>query len=122
LFRESDFISVHLVLSDRTRGLVGGDDLAKMKATACIVNTSRGPIIDEEALLSALQARSIGGAGLDVYGVEPLPADHPIRILDNAILTPHLGYVTEDTLDIFYRESVECVRSWLAGDPVRVIS
>jgi phosphoglycerate dehydrogenase-like enzyme len=93
-----------------------------MKSTACIVNTSRGPIIDEEALLSALQTRSIGGAGLDVYGVEPLPADHPIRTLDNAILTPHLGYVTEDTLDIFYRESVECIRSWLAGDPVRVIS
>ncbi len=122
LFRESDFISVHLVLSDRTRGLVGGDDLAKMKSTACIVNTSRGPIIDEEALLAALQTRSIGGAGLDVYGVEPLPADHPIRTLDNAILTPHLGYVTEDTLDIFYRESVECVRSWIAGNAVRVIS
>lgn len=122
LFKESDFISVHLVLGDRTRGLVGRADLDMMKPTACIVNTSRGPIIDEDALLAVLQAGTIGGAGLDVYGTEPLPADHPIRTLDNAVLTPHLGYVTEDTLDIFYQQTVECVRAWINGNPVRVIS
>ena len=122
LFREADFISVHLVLGDRTRGLVGAEELALMKPDACIVNTSRGPIIDEAALLTALLEKRIGGAGLDVYDVEPLPADHPFRTLDNTVLTPHLGYVTEDTYRIFYAQTVECVRAWLAGDPVRVIS
>lgn len=122
LFRQSDYISIHLVLSDRTRGLVGAADLAAMKSDACLVNTSRGPIVDEDALLAALQAGSIGGAGIDVYGTEPLPADHPIRTLDNAVLTPHLGYVTEDTYSIFYTQTVECVRAWIDGKPVRVIS
>ena len=122
LFRESDFISIHLVLGDRTRGLVGAEDLALMKSDACLINTSRGPIVDEAALLSALQERRIGGAGLDVYDLEPLPANHPFRTLDNAVLTPHLGYVTEDTYRIFYSQTVECVRAWIKGDPVRVIS
>jgi len=122
LFRESDYISIHLVLSERSQGLVSAADLAMMKPDACIVNTSRGPIVDEDALLKALQDGAIGGAGLDVYGVEPLPADHPIRSLDNAILTPHLGYVTEDTYRIFYSQTVECIRGWIAGEPVRVIS
>lgn len=122
LFRESDFISVHLVLGDRSRGIVGADDLALMKSDAFLVNTSRGPIVDEAALLTALQERRIGGAGIDVYGVEPLPADHPIRTLDNVVLTPHLGYVTEDTFEVFYGETVENVRAWIAGDPKRVIT
>lgn len=122
LFERSDFLSVHLVLSERSRGIVGAGDLARMRPDAYIVNTSRGPIIDEDALLEALRSKSIAGAGLDVFGTEPLPADHPIRTLDNAILTPHLGYVTEDTYDVFYRETVECVRAWMNGAPIRVIS
>ncbi len=122
LFRDSDFISIHLVLGERTRGLVGAADLALMKPTAYLINTSRGPIVDETALLKALQEQTIGGAGLDVYGTEPLPADHPIRTLDNAVLTPHLGYVTEDTYRIFYGQTVECIRAWMAGNPVRVIT
>ncbi len=122
LMRESDYISVHLVLSERSRGTVTADDLALMKPTGFLVNTSRGPIVDEDALLKALQEKRIGGAGIDVYGVEPLPADHPLRTLDNVVLTPHLGYVTEDTYDVFYGETVECIRAWLAGKPIRVIS
>lgn len=122
LFQESDFISVHLVLGDRSRGLVSASDLAKMKADACLINTSRGPIVDEDALLKALQEGRIGGAGLDVYGTEPLPADHPIRTLDNVVLTPHLGYVTDDTYKVFYGETVECIRAWIVGAPIRVIS
>lgn len=122
LFQQSDFISVHLVLSERSRGLVGARELGLMKPEAYIVNTSRGPIIDEDALLEALQNKQIGGAGIDVFGVEPLPADHPIRSLDNAVLTPHLGYVTEDTYRIFYGETVECIRAWLDGKPLNVIS
>jgi len=96
--------------------------LGLMKPDAYIVNTSRGPIIDEDALLAALQNKQIGGAGIDVFGVEPLPADHPIRTLDNAVLTPHLGYVTEDTYRIFYGETVECIRAWLDGKPINVMS
>lgn len=122
LFRQSDFISIHLVLSDRSRGLVGAEDLALMKSDGCIVNTSRGPIINEDALLSALQNNVIGGAGIDVYSTEPLPADHPIRTQENAVLTPHLGYVTENTYEIFYGQTVENIRAWMDGAPTRVIS
>jgi len=122
LFREADFLSIHLVLGDRSRGLVGADELALMKPDAYLINTSRGPIVDEAALLSALQEHRIAGAGLDVYGVEPLPADHPIRTLDNVVLTPHLGYVTADTYQVFYAETLENVRAWVAGAPTRVIS
>ncbi len=122
LFAESDFISIHLVLSERSRNTVSAADLAAMKPTAYLINTSRGPIVDEDALLQALREQRIAGAGLDVYGTEPLPADHPIRTLDNVVLTPHLGYVTEDTYRIFYPQTVECIRAWQAGKPVRVIS
>lgn len=122
LFEESEFLSIHLVLGDRSRGLVTAEDIARMRPDAYLINTSRGPIVDEAALLTALTERRIGGAGLDVFGTEPLPADHPIRTLDNVVLTPHLGYVTEDTYRRFYPETVECVRAWLAGKPVRVIS
>jgi phosphoglycerate dehydrogenase-like enzyme len=121
LFRRSDVISIHLVLSDRTRALVGARELGLMQKHAYIVNTSRGPIIDEKALIAALQAKQIAGAGLDVYDVEPLPKDHMLRKLDNVAMTPHLGYVTDDTYEIFYRETVEDIAAWQAGKPVRVI-
>ena len=121
LFRQSDFLSIHLVLSDRSRGLVGAQDLALMKPTAFIINTSRGPIIDEAALLSALGQRRIAGAGLDTFDVEPLPVNHPLRKLDNAVLTPHLGYVTQENYKVYYPEMVENIRAWMAGSPKRVI-
>jgi D-3-phosphoglycerate dehydrogenase len=121
LFRQSDFITVHLQLSQRTRGLIGAADLALMKPTAYFINTSRGPIVDETALLAVLQGRKIAGAGLDVYDVEPLPLDHPFRKLDNTVLTPHLGYVTRENYQRFYGQMVENIRAWLDGKPVRVI-
>jgi phosphoglycerate dehydrogenase-like enzyme len=121
LFRRADFITVHLQLSPRTRGLIGAADLALMKPTAYFINTSRGPIVEEAALIDALRNRRIAGAGLDVYDVEPLPLDHPYRKLDNAVLTPHLGYVTEDNYREFYGQMVEDIRAFLAGKPIRVI-
>jgi len=122
LFREADVLTVHLVLSDRTRGLVGRDELALMKPTAYLVNTSRGPIVDEAALAEHLRAGRIAGAGLDVFSVEPLPADDPLRSLPNTVLTPHLGYVTERTYRTFFREAAEDVAGFLAGAPVRVLA
>lgn len=122
LFRRSDFISVHLVLSDRSRGLVGAPELALMKPTASIINTSRGPIIDANALATALKEKRIRGAALDVYDSEPLAADHPLRSEPRAILTPHIGYVTEETYRTFYTNMVEAIEGWLAGKPVRTIS
>lgn len=122
LFRQSDFLSIHLVLSDRSRGLVGREELDLMKPTSFLINTSRGPIVDEDALVDVLERRQIAGAGLDVYGLEPLPRSHPLRGLDNTVLTPHIGYVTEDTYEIFYRDTVECLQSWLNGSPVRVLN
>jgi phosphoglycerate dehydrogenase-like enzyme len=121
LFQQSDFISIHMVLSDRTRGLVSNTDLAMMKPTAYLINTSRGPIIDEAALVAALQNKTIAGAGLDVFDVEPLPRDHVLRTLPNVVLTPHLGYVTQDGYRMFYGGTVEAVRAWLDGKPIRVI-
>jgi phosphoglycerate dehydrogenase-like enzyme len=121
LFQQSDFISIHMVLSDRTRGLVDKTDLAMMKPTAYLINTSRGPIIDEAALIAALQNKTIAGAGLDVFDVEPLPRDHVLRTLPNVVLTPHLGYVTQDGYRMFYGGTVEAVRAWLDGKPIRVI-
>lgn len=122
LFRRADIVTVHLVLSDRTRGLIGRDELALMKPTAFLVNTSRGPIIDDDALIDALERGAIAGAGLDAFEVEPLPADHPYRRLPNVIATPHIGYVTEDCYRIFYDQIVEDITAWLAGDPVRVLN
>jgi phosphoglycerate dehydrogenase-like enzyme len=121
LFRRADFITVHLQLSPRTRGLVGAADLALMKPTAYFINTSRGPIVEEAALLDVLRNKRIAGAGLDVYDVEPLPLDHPYRKLDNAVLTPHLGYVTEDNYRQWYGQMIEDIRAFLAGKPIRVI-
>jgi len=121
LFRRADFITIHQQLSPRTRGLVGAKELGLMKPSAFLINTSRGPIVEEAALVSALRERRIAGAGLDVYDIEPLPQDHPLRKIDNAVLTPHLGYVTQDTFRIFYRQTVEDIRAFIDGKPVRVI-
>jgi phosphoglycerate dehydrogenase-like enzyme len=122
LFRRADVVSVHLVLSERSRGLVGAAELALMKPTAYLVNTSRGPIVDEAALLAALHEGRIAGAGLDVYDVEPLPPAHPLRFAPNTVLTPHIGYVTTGTYEVFYRDAVEDIAAWLRGAPVRVLT
>jgi phosphoglycerate dehydrogenase-like enzyme len=121
LFAESDFITVHVPLSERSRGLVGADDLARMKPTAYLINTSRGPIVDEAALIDALRERRIGGAGLDVYDTEPLPADHPLRSLPNTLVLPHVGYVTGEVYRLWFRQVVEDVLAWAGGAPVRVL-
>jgi phosphoglycerate dehydrogenase-like enzyme len=120
LFQQSDVVSIHLVLSERTRGLVGETELALMKPDAFLVNTSRGPIVDERALIVALQAGRIAGAALDVFDIEPLPSDHPLRLLPNVTLSPHLGYVTREMLSAFYADTVEAVLAWLDGTPIRI--
>ncbi len=113
LFREADVVTVHLVLSHRTRGLIGRPEFALMKPKARFVNTSRGPIVDEASLIEALQERRIAGAAIDVFNVEPLRADHPFRKLDNALATPHIGYVTEDLYRTFYGDAAACIAQWL---------
>ena len=113
LFASADVLSIHLVLSERSRGLVGAEELALMKPTALLVNTSRGPIIDESALLDALRSRRIAGAGLDVFDTEPLPAGHPLRSLDNVVATPHIGYVAEQVYRVFYGEAAAKIARWL---------
>ena len=122
LFRTADVVTIHLQLSERTRGLITKDDLALLKPTATIVNTSRGPIIDEGALLEALSSGQLAGAGLDVFDIEPLPDDHPLRSAPRTLLTPHIGYVTDGTYQVFYREVVEDIAAFLAGHPVRVLN
>jgi phosphoglycerate dehydrogenase-like enzyme len=122
LLATADVATIHLVLSDRTRGLIGASDLALMKPHAFLVNTSRGPIVEEAALVEALRQRSIAGAALDVYDTEPLPGDHPFRKLDNVLLSPHLGYVSEENYRAFYRDTVEDIAAYLGGAPVRVIN
>ncbi|MBR1218448.1 D-2-hydroxyacid dehydrogenase family protein [Bradyrhizobium sp. U87765 SZCCT0131] len=119
LFATSDVITIHLVLSERSRGLVGAADLARMKPSAYLINTARGPIVDEAALLAALRERRIAGAGLDTFWQEPLALDHPLRRLDNVVLTPHLGYVTAENYRRYYEDMVEDIVAWLAGAPVR---
>ena len=113
LFRRADVVSVHLVLSERTRGLIGAAELALMKRSARLVNTSRGPIVVEAALIAALEARQIAGAAIDVYDMEPLPADHPYRKLDNLLATPHIGYVSRGLYERFYRDTVTNIIAWL---------
>ncbi|WP_046727117.1 D-2-hydroxyacid dehydrogenase family protein [Streptomyces humi] len=122
LFRRSDVLSVHVVLSGRTRGLVGARELGLMKPTAVLVNTSRGPVVEEEALITALTEKRIASAALDVFDREPLPAGHPLRSLPNAVVTPHIGYVSRDLYEVFYRDAVEDIAAWQAGTPVRVLS
>jgi phosphoglycerate dehydrogenase-like enzyme len=116
LFREADVVTVHLVLSGRTRGLIGAPEFALMKPTARFVNTSRGPIVDEAALIEVLQARRIAGAAVDVFDAEPLPPDHPFRKLENVLATPHIGYVTEDLYRTFYGDAATNIAKWLEAN------
>lgn len=122
LLTRSDVVTVHLKLSERTRGLLGARELDLIGPAGYLVNTSRGPIVDEAALVEALRTGRIAGAGLDVFDVEPLPADHPLRTVPRAVLTPHIGYVATDAYRTFYADAVEDVTAWLAGEPVRVLS
>jgi phosphoglycerate dehydrogenase-like enzyme len=122
LFSDSDIITIHMPLTPATRGLIGGDDLRRMKPTSYLINTSRGPIVDEAALVDVLREKAIAGAGLDVYDVEPLPIDHPLRSLTNTLLLPHIGYVTTDSYEVFYREAVEDILAFSAGEPVRQLN
>jgi phosphoglycerate dehydrogenase-like enzyme len=121
LFAEADVLSIHMVLSERSRGMVGASELAMMKPTSILVNTSRGPIVDEGALVDALRRDVISCAAIDVYETEPLPADHPLRLLDNALLTPHIGYVSQQLYSVFYGDAVEDIAAFISGSPIRVI-
>jgi phosphoglycerate dehydrogenase-like enzyme len=122
LLSTSDFISIHLALSDRTRGLIGAAELARMKKTAILINTSRGPIVDEAALIAALKNGTIAHAGLDVYDKEPVAAGHPLTKLENVTLVPHLGYVVEDSYRHFYKGTIEDIEAWLDGKPINVLN
>ncbi|WP_159469837.1 D-2-hydroxyacid dehydrogenase family protein [Dyadobacter sp. 3J3] len=114
LFQNADFITVHLVLSERSKGIIGAADLALMKPSAYLINTSRGPLIDENALIDVLKENKIVGAALDVFETEPLPPDHPFRTLDNVLATPHIGYVTENTYKLFFEDIVKIIENWIA--------
>jgi phosphoglycerate dehydrogenase-like enzyme len=121
LFRQADFITIHVILSQRTRGIVGAAEIGLMKPSAYLINTSRGPIIDEAAMLAALRDKKIAGAGLDVFDGEPLPVDHPLRKLDNVVLTPHLGYVATQNYRAYFNGVVDDIRAFIDGKPVRVM-
>ena len=121
LYARSDVLSIHVPLTDLSRGWVTSEELSLMKPSAFLVNTSRGPIVVEDDLIAALRNGQIAGAALDVYDVEPLPAEHPLLQLDNVLLAPHLGYSTRETLQSFFVESVENIRAWLAGNPVNLL-
>ena len=122
LFKESDVLSVHVQLSDRTRGLVGAKELSLMKPTSYLINISRGPIVDELSLIQALTSGSIAGAGLDTFDIEPLPTNHPFLGLSNTVITPHLGYVTEDGYRVRYTQVVEDIRAFISGESIRVLN
>jgi phosphoglycerate dehydrogenase-like enzyme len=121
LLANSDFVSVHLALSDRTRGLLGAAELALLKPTAYLINTSRAAIVDQDALLAALHEGRIAGAGADVFDVEPLPGNHPMRTAPRLLATPHLGYVSRANYARYYGQAVEDIQAYLDGDPVRVL-
>ncbi|VVM69073.1 Glycerate dehydrogenase [Pseudomonas fluorescens] len=121
LFEQADVLSVHLVLSDRSRGLVDAEALGWMKPTALLVNTARGPIVDEAALIKALQKQRLAGAALDVFDQEPLPAHHPFRTLENVLATPHVGYVSQQNYHQFFSQMIEDIRAWSDGEPVRLL-
>ena len=122
LFRMADVLTIHLLLSERTRGLVGRNELALMKPSAILVNTARAAILDEAALIAALTEGRLAGAGLDVYGREPLPPDAPILKAPHTVLTPHLGYVTRETYGIYFPQALEDIEAWLRGEPIRIIT
>lgn len=113
LFSNSDFITIHMVLSNKSKGIVSREDLSRMKPTAYLINTSRGPLIIEEDLIHILKQRKIRGAALDVFDIEPLPPEHPFRSMDNVLATPHIGYVTEDTYKVFYEDTVQAIQDWI---------
>ncbi|MCK3851397.1 D-2-hydroxyacid dehydrogenase family protein, partial [Pseudomonas sp. W2Jun17] len=121
LFEQADILTIHLVLSERSRGLVDAQALAWMKPTAHLVNTARGPIVDEQALVQALSSGRLAGAALDVYAQEPLPTDHPFRRLPNVLATPHVGYVSEHNYRQFYQQMIEDIQAWADGVPIRVL-
>ena len=121
LFTTSDVVTIHLKLSDRSRGYIGRDELRMMKPTALLVNTSRGPVVDEAALIEALELGWIAGAALDVFDVEPLPVDHPLRRLPRTVLTPHIGYVSVESYRSYYGDAVDDIVAYRAGEPVRVL-
>lgn len=122
LFRTSDVVTLHLVLGDRSRHVVGAREFDQMQKHAVLVNTSRGPLIDEAAMIDAMRARKIACTALDVYDFEPLPADHPLRGLDNVVLSPHQGFVTRDVYEVWYGDTVENIRAYLSGAPIRVLN
>jgi phosphoglycerate dehydrogenase-like enzyme len=121
LLRQSDFVTLHLVLSARSRGIIGAAEIALMKPTAWLVNTSRGPLIDEAAMIAAVEGKMIAGAALDVFDIEPLPKDHKLRTMDRVMASPHVGFVTQDTYRVFYGDTVENILAWMDGKPVRVL-
>ncbi|KHK64712.1 MULTISPECIES: D-2-hydroxyacid dehydrogenase family protein [Pseudomonas] len=122
LFKQADILSIHLVLSDRTHGLVDAQALGWMKPGALLINTARGPIVDEAALIDALEHKRLAGAALDVFAEEPLPADHPFRTLDNVLATPHVGYVSRQNYQQFYGQMIEALLAWAAGKPIRLLT
>src|SRR5882672_10432926 len=122
LFRKADFLSIHVQLGERNRGLITARELGLMKKTAYLINTSRGPVVEEKALIEALKNKQIGGAGLDVFDVEPLPVDHPFRKLDNVVLTPHLGYVSVENYKVYYPDIVANIRNFIDGKPVKTLA
>jgi phosphoglycerate dehydrogenase-like enzyme len=121
LLESSDFISIHLVLAPTIRGIIGANELRHMRPNAFLINTSRAAIVDQAALIRALEGKWIAGAGLDVFDTEPLPADHALRRLPNVLATPHLGYVSEANYRTYFTEAVENIEAWLAGSPIRVL-
>jgi phosphoglycerate dehydrogenase-like enzyme len=122
LLRRADFVTIHLRLSDRSRGLIGRDELSLMRPDAYLVNTSRGPIVEEAALLEAVQSGIIAGAALDVFEEEPLPPDHPFRTEPRILATPHIGYVTRESYQVFYEGVVESIEAWRDGEPIRLLT
>ena len=122
LFEQADVLSVHLVLSERSRGLVDAEALGWMKPTALLVNTARGPIVDEAALIKALQKRQLAGAALDVFDIEPLPPLHPFRTLDNVLAMPHVGYVSQQNYQLFFSQMIEDIQAWAANNPIRALN
>ena len=121
LLQRADIVTLHIVLTDSTRGILGARELGLMKPTGLLVNTSRGPLIDETALVQTLTQNRIAGAALDVYDMEPLPREHPLRTLPNVVATPHIGYVTRENYQLFYNDAVEDIRAWLKGQPIRTL-
>ena len=122
LLAGSDFVSIHLKLGDRSRRLIGAAELARMRSTAYLINTSRSAIVDTGALLDAVRSGTIAGAGIDVFDEEPLPAEHPLRNEPRILTTPHIGYVTDQTYRIFYPQAVDAIEAWVAGDAIRVLN